>query len=118
MAEHRWEAELECIDVGELSNVVVAAHWRLTSTDGPCVRERWGEARLAPPDPDHFVEIPGEMTPEARIALVRAWVIATDPAGAGAAEARNEADLAADAIAPPVTLLAVGAGPDAPPNDA
>lgn len=105
--EHVWSAQLDCIpQVGDLTNVVKEVHWRLDSKDGDYTASRYGVVTLPDPDPNNFVELPGELSDEDRRALVRAWALEYS-GGAVTAEEDNAADIARQQVAPVIVVLTV-----------
>lgn len=96
-ATFSWSAELECVDLADLSGVVTTMHWRCTGAlDGLDVAAT-GRVTLGPPSPDNFIPAPDGITS----ALIRSWV----GADADGIEAALGEQLAAAATQPEVTRL-------------
>lgn len=69
-ATFSWSAELECVDMADLSGVVTTMHWRCTGVLEGLDVAASGCVELGPPSPDNFVPAPEGITSD----LIRAWV--------------------------------------------
>lgn len=94
-ATFSWSAELECVDMADLSGVITTMHWRCVALLDGADLAASGSVRLGEPSPDHFVPAPDGITSD----LIRSWV-GDEAAGV---EATLAAQLAAAATAPEVT---------------
>lgn len=92
-----WSAELECIDVADLSGVVTTLHWRCTGALDGLDAAATGRVALGPPSPDNFAPAPDGITSD----LIRAWV----GEGADHVEQVLAEQLSAAAAQPPITRL-------------
>lgn len=69
-ATFSWSAELECVDMADLSGVVTTMHWRCVAVLDGADLAAAGSVRLGEPSPDHFVPAPDGITSD----LIRSWV--------------------------------------------
>jgi hypothetical protein len=106
--QHRWSAQLVCVDAEGLVNAVTEVRWRLSSIDttrgegADCTENSlYGVLSFGPPD----AETPtgDEVTPE----IIRTWVESSEGAPVGGYEAQNEAILAGMLAEPAVKVFNV-----------
>lgn len=69
MTQFEWTAELAC-EPSAHGPVARVLHWRCTARDGGHEGAVCGARRLGEVDPEHFLQVPGDITG----AVIRAWL--------------------------------------------